>query len=57
VTMLGKPSTGGDKIFIDHAETTKAHVTWIVVLIEREGVIGIQPTMVEVASLICLADA
>src|SRR5215470_1493334 len=52
VTMLGKPSTGCDKVFIDHAETTKAHVAWIVILIEGEGVIGIQPTMVEVTSLI-----
>jgi hypothetical protein len=52
VAMLGKSPTGCDKVFIDHAQTTEAHVAWIVILIEGEGVISVQPTVVEVTSLI-----
>jgi hypothetical protein len=39
--MGRESSTRRDSIFIDHAKTAKRHVTWIVILIKREGVIGV----------------
>jgi hypothetical protein len=39
-------------ILIDDAQTAKVHVRRIVVLVEREAVIGIQPPKIEVPAIL-----
>src|SRR4030095_10340509 len=50
VAVLGKATTSGNEVFIDHAQITKAHETWVIVLIEGERVVGVEPAVVEVAA-------
>ena len=48
---MGREScTGSDLILIDHPQAAEPHVRWIVIIGEAEAVIGIQPTVVRVAS-------
>ncbi len=48
--VRGKSLTRRDAIFVDDAETAPVHVRRIVILIEREGVISIQPPEIKVAA-------
>jgi hypothetical protein len=45
-----------DAIFIDDAERTKAHVSRVVVIGERERVKAVEPTVLGVPSVIGFAD-
>src|SRR6185436_12945922 len=56
MAVHGKASTGGNKIFIDNSQHSKAHVAGIVVLIERECVIGVEPAVVEVSPLLSFSN-
>src|ERR1051325_3282593 len=51
MAMLRKPSTRSHKILIDHTQAAKAHVTRIVILIERERVEGVEPPVIEMPAL------
>ena len=56
VTMCGEAVAGTHEVFVDNPQATKTHEAGIVVLVERKGVISVQPTVVEVAAFICFAD-
>src|SRR5207302_5391608 len=49
--MPGKALTGGDAIFVDDPQAAPMHVLRIVILIERESMISIQPPVIEVAAI------
>lgn len=42
---------GGDGVFVDDAEGAEAHVVGVPVLAEGEGVVGVEPAVVEVAAI------
>jgi|SRR6185369_3826481 len=52
MAMLAKAPACSNEVFVNNTQTPKAQVAWIVVLIERESVIGVQPAMVEVTALV-----
>src|SRR5437867_4364673 len=58
VTMRvhGKTLIGRDAIFIDDPQSSKVHVRRIVILIERESVESIQPSVIEVAAVFGFAN-
>src|SRR6185295_5687909 len=56
MSMRRKTTTSRDKIFIDHTQAAKAHVPRIVILIESERVIRIQPPMIEMTTLLRFPD-
>ena len=43
-------------ILVDDAQTAKVYVRGIVILIEREGVISVQPPKIKVAAIFCFAN-
>lgn len=54
--MGWKPAARGDVVFVDDAKASKAHVGRIIVVGERERVMGFEPSMVGVAALSGAAD-
>src|SRR5438067_8968201 len=50
VTVRGKAVPSLHAVFVDDAKGAKGHEARIVILIEREGVIGIEPAEVEMAA-------
>ena len=56
VRMGGKATTGGDAILIDDAKGAKTHVGGIMVARETETMLGIQPTVIGVATIFRFAD-
>src|ERR1700674_2768130 len=44
--MGGEPFAGSDPVFVDHAQRTKSHESWIVILIKRKRVAGIEPAII-----------
>ena len=51
VRMRGKTFSGRNAIFIDDTQSAKVHVCRIVILIERESVIRVEPTKIEMATI------
>jgi hypothetical protein len=49
--MRGKPFARLHAILVDDSQTAKVRVRRIVILIEREGVEGIQPPEIKVAAI------
>ena len=47
---MPKPSPGCDAVLVDHAQRAEAHVLRVVVVGEGEGVIAVEPAVVEVAA-------
>src|SRR5216683_4117647 len=45
-----------NKVFINDAQATKLGVLRIVVITERESVVGVEPAEIEVAALLCCAN-
>src|SRR5262245_35449586 len=56
VRVCRKPFTGRHPVFIDDSQCTPVRMTRIVILIERKGVIGIKPAVVEVTAVLRFAD-
>lgn len=56
VGVHGEATCGRDDIFVDDAERTEAHVLWIAVVGEAEGVVGVEPAVIEVASVFAASD-
>src|SRR6266487_3094015 len=54
--MRGKSFTWQHAILVHHTQTAKVHVRRIVILIEREGVISIQPPQIKVAAIFRFAN-
>src|SRR5712692_3648059 len=55
--VRGKTLTGRDPVFVDDAQTAPVHVRRIVILIERESVIRIEPPMIKVAAIFGFANS
>src|SRR5436305_5369588 len=51
MTVRGKAVSSLHAVFVDDAQTAKGHEARIVILVEREGVIGVEPAEVEMAAL------
>src|SRR5262245_32709311 len=49
--------TGLHSIIVDYPQGTKAHIGRVVVISKGEGVVRVEPAMVEMASLGCSADS
>src|SRR5205807_8812717 len=48
--VRGETLCGRDSIFVDHAQRAEMHMRRIEILIEREGVISVEPSKIEVAA-------
>src|SRR5260370_2719397 len=57
VAMCSKTATGRYSVLVDHTQRAETHELGVIIVSEREGMIGIQPAMVEVASLVCLPNS
>jgi hypothetical protein len=55
--VRSESGSGADAIFVDHARGAEAHVVAIEVIGERKRVIGIEPAVIGMASLIGFANA
>lgn len=54
--MLTKAFTGADVILVDNAKAAITHVGWIIVITKGKAVFGIQPAVVDVATIVGTAD-
>jgi hypothetical protein len=50
--MLREAATRCHKVLVDHTQSTEAHVARIIILVEREGVISVEPPVIEVPTLV-----
>jgi len=48
-----KALAGYDPVFIDHPEISEAHVLWIIIVAEREGVTAVEPVCPRLTSSSC----
>ena len=51
VRVRGKTFSGSHAIFIDDPQSAKVRVCRIVILIERKGVIRVEPTIIQVTTI------
>src|SRR5262249_41617959 len=56
VRMRSEPLSGSDTVFVDHAQGPEAHVPRVVVRVEGERVVGVQPSMIRVAALVSMTN-
>jgi hypothetical protein len=52
MAVFRKAATGCDKIFVDNTQTPKTHVARVVILVERKRVIGVEPPVIEMPTLV-----
>src|SRR5712691_4398613 len=57
VAMCSKAAARLDAVLVDHAQCTETHELRVVVIGEREGMIGIKPAVIEMASFLCLPNS
>src|SRR5688572_27470577 len=50
VSMHWEATTGAHEVLVDYAQIAETHVPRVVVLVERERVISVEPTMIEMAT-------
>jgi ribosomal protein S7 len=56
VRMGGEAFAGPDPVFVDHAQGTKSHETWIVILVERKRVARIEPAEIAPTAFIAASN-
>ena len=49
--MRSETTASGDFIIIDDAQSAIAHLFWVVIVREREGVVSVQPPVIRVPAI------